>query len=217
MLLELTVKLDEENRSRSDEGSADQSTRDRPFVRKPDAHPGGSDAPTALSAIMTETPMPEFTGEITLGILTYAQQLMRRCVLFRCSPLGFAGMGQFGVEPPAGGASDFVRDVNLPLGQPSILSEAVVRKALFRGPLEETAVNRALLRSLGGGWPAEVVAGPLLVSGRVLLILYGDNLPGADPIDDLGNLDVVLLDAGLAMERSSLAKRQRLLEGRRRP
>ncbi len=96
------------------------------------------------------------------------------------------------------------------------LTEAVVRKALYRGPLEETAVNRALVRSLGGGWPAEVVAAPLLVSGRVLLIFYGDNLPGSDPIGELEGFDVVLLDAGLAMEKSSLAKREQLLKGRQR-
>jgi len=215
MLLELSIKLDEENRSGSGDAAKPASGSD-PALAGAEARSAGDGAPTPLSAIMSEAQAPEFTGEITLGILTRAQQLMHRGVLFRCSPLGFAGMGQFGVEPPAGRTADFVRDVTLPLGQASILNEAVVRKALFCGPLEETAVNRNLLRSLGGGWPAEVVAGPLLVSGRVLLILYGDNLPDAKPIGDLEDLDVVLLHAGLAMEKSSLARRQLLLEARQR-
>lgn len=217
MLLELSVKLDEEIRAGATAAPELRSESDPAPAKATAAGSGDAGAPTRLSAIMTETPTPEFTAEITLSILTYAQRLVRRCVLFRCSPLGFAGMGQFGVELPSGGAADFVRKVVLPLGQPSILTEAVVRKAVFRGPLEATAVNRNLLRSLGGGWPAEAVAGPLLVSGRVLLILYGDNLPSADPIGDLEGLGTVLLDAGLAMEKSSLAKRQRLLEGRQRP
>ncbi len=222
MLLGLSLKLDEAHRAKSP-GEAPIEAVERsalaggpsPAVPGP-AKPPAAEGLTPLSTIMAESHAPEFTGEVTLSILTFAQRIVRRGVLFRSSPLGFAGMGQFGVEPPDGRGGDFIRQVTLPLQQPSILTEAVVRKSLYRGRLEETAVNRALLRSLGGGWPAEVVAAPLIVSGRVLLIFYGDNLPSLEPLGALEELELVLLEAGLAMERSAVAKKARHLEDRQR-
>ncbi len=199
MLMGLSLKLDEAHRPRSP-GEAPIAAAELATLGgngSSPAPPGNGGAPatnghTPLSAIMAESHAPEFTGEITLAILTFAQRILRRGVLFRTGPLGFAGMGQFGVEPPAGRGGDFVRHLTLPLDQPSILTETMVRKSMFHGPLEETAVNRALMRSLGGGWPAEVVAAPLIAGGRVLL------------------------EAGLALERGVLAKRAKHLEARQR-
>ena len=213
LMMELSFKLDEAQRGKSP-GEAPIDSGGLSFagpIRLPSTN--GS---TPLSTIMAESYAPEFTGEVTLAILSYAQRIIRRGVLFRTSPMGFAGMGQFGVEPPAGRSADFVRKITLPLEQKSIVTETVVRKSIFCGPLEETAVNRSLMRSLGGGWPTEVVAAPLIASGRVLLIFYGDNLPGPDSIGPLEELELILLESGLAMERSLLAKREKHLQGRRR-
>ncbi|MCP3962091.1 MAG: DUF4388 domain-containing protein [bacterium] len=220
VLLELSVKMDEAQRdvsppeavAKSESSPLETVARSGSMPEQPGAtQPATSDRPTPLSNIMTESHTPEFTGEIILAILEHAQRIARRGVLFRCSPLGFAGMGQFGVEPPSGLTADFVRKVNLPLALPSILTEAVARKTNFSGPLEENAVNRYLIRRLGGGWPTEVVAAPLIVSGRVSLIFYGDNLPGLHPLGPLEDLEVAMIEAGLAMEKSSLAKREKHL------
>ncbi len=73
-----------------------------------------------------------------------------------------------------------------------------------------------MLRSLGGGWPEEIVVAPLIAGGRVLLVFYGDNLPGQEALGALEELELVLLEAGLAMERSALAKRAKHLEERQR-
>ncbi len=167
---------------------------------------------SSLKSVMAEFHAPEFTGELSLSILNFAQRLVHRGVLFRSNPLGFAGVGQFGIEPPAGAGADFVRTLTVPLQGPSILREAIGRKAVFRGALERTEVNRELIAGLGGGWPTEVVAAPLLVNGRVLLIFYGDNLPGGEPIGPVDELEVVMLHAGLAMEKNALARRIEHLE-----
>ncbi len=217
MLMELSLKLDEVQRGRSP-GEAELPSNDESvrLALEQSARRPAADDPTPLSTIMAESYAPEFTGEVTLAILSHAQRIVRRGVLFRSSPLGFAGVGQFGVESPEGRSADFVRGVTLPLDQPSILTEAVVRKTLFCGPLERNAVNRSLIRSLGGGWPTEVIAAPLIVSGRVLLIFYGDNLPGLQPIGPLEEFELIILEAGLAIERSTLARREQHLQTRQR-
>ncbi len=217
MLIGLSFKLDEAQRVKSP-GEAEllAPIESGSLADAGNVEPPAADGPIPLSTIMAESYTPQFTGEVTLAILAYAQRIMHRGVLFRSSPMGFTGMGQFGVEPPEGRTADFIRDVTLPLQQPSILTEAVVRKTIFCGPLEETAVNRSLIRSLGGGWPAEAVAAPLIASGRVLLIFYGDNLPAQGDVGPLEEFELVLLEAGLAMERSSLARREKHVQGRQR-
>jgi len=80
------------------------------------------------------------------------------------------------------------------------------------GPLEDTTANQFLLLNLGGGWPDTVVAAPLIVGGRVLLVFYGDNLPENDPIGPVDELEVVMIHAALAMERNLLAMKVEHLE-----
>lgn len=167
---------------------------------------------TSLKSIIAELHSPEFTCEVTLGLLRYCQEIVRRGVLFRTGRSGISGMGQFGYARYLGCAPDFVRQITMPLGQSSVLTEAVARKSVFLGPLEETAANRYLVRRLGGAWPKEVVTAPLIVHGRALLIFYGENLPGNEPIGPSDNFEVVLAHAGLAIEKNLLAKRVEYLE-----
>ena len=51
----------------------------------------------------------------------------------------------------------------------------------------------------------------------MLLIFCGDNLPGLDGIGPLEEFELILLESGLAMERSLLAKREKQVQGRRGP
>ena len=49
--------------------------------------------------------------------------------------------------------------------------------------------------------------------GKVVALLYGDNVPGNGPIPDTDSLEIFLSQAGLAMERALL---QRRLQGKAR-
>ena len=213
LLLEMARKLDQANagRSRDDEAPTEDFTdltqADEGSLLLTDPGRLGS-----LKSIMAEFHSPAFTGEGTLLILKYAQRLVRRGVLFSMTALGARGLGQFGVEPPAGDTPEFVRQLAFPPGQPSILTEVIARKGVLLGPLDKTPANERLLQELGGGWPDTVLAAPLIVSGRTLLVLYGDNLPDNDPIGPTDELEVVMIHAALAMEKSLLAKRLEHLE-----
>ena len=137
------------------------------------------------------------------------RRLVHRAVLFAVARRGFLGMAQFGVKPPKGAGQEFIRQINVPLAEPTILREAISRKTVHRSRLVENAANRGFLRQLGtdAGWPSDVLVAPLIVNGRVLMVLYGDNLPASDPIPRDSGLQVVLAQAGVAMEEALLAKR----------
>ena len=71
--------------------------------------------------------------------------------------------------------------------------------------------TRYLLGKLGDCVPTELFVGPIVSEGKVVALLYGDNLPGDKPIGDTEALEIFLSQAGLAMEKAIL---ERKLKGR---
>ncbi|HEX5773755.1 MAG TPA: hypothetical protein VFY07_05475, partial [Geomobilimonas sp.] len=72
---------------------------------------------------------------------------------------------------------------------------------------DEVHWNRYLIERLGGEYPAEVFAGPIVSEGKVVAILYGDNLPEHKPVGDTDSLEIFLSQAGMAMEKVLLQRR----------
>ena len=166
----------------------------------------------SLKSIMSVVRSPEFTGEATGQILGFAREILPRGALFVVRRDGFRAMSLFGAEGAGGQGS--AKRLKLPLDQPSVIAEAADRQEIFRGPLEDNEANRALLDALGKGRPTNVVAVPLVVNDLVLLILYGDNGTSGEPIRQVDQLELLMLQAGLAMERHLLHKRLESLERR---
>ncbi len=148
----------------------------------------------SLREVMAEIRSPEFTGEFGSQILRYAETILPRAVLF------FLRRGSFaGISPH--------QHLKIPVNAPSILAEAAGRKATHSGLLEPIEWNLYLMSQLGGEPPGEAVAIPLIVNHRVLLVLYGDDGGGDRPLPPLDELEVLMLQVGLAMEKRLLEKR----------
>lgn len=174
----------------------------------------GPDQLPTLKSLMTEIRSPAFTGEISLGILRFAARTMRRGVLFQHASGLVTGMGQFGIEVETGSADARVRQIRIPAEEPSIFLDVVERQETYRGPLERRYWNVELSRALGGGFPNEVVAVPMVVGGRVALIFYGDDLPDGGPLPRTDELELLMIQGGLAIEKAALEMRLRALESR---
>lgn len=171
----------------------------------------------SLKTIMTEIRTPAFTGEVTLGILRFAGKLLARGALFLHASGFVTGMGQFGIALPGAESADArVRRVRIPADEPSIFHEVIEKHETFRGPLEEHPRNLELCLALGGARPREAVAVPMLVGDRVALVFYGDNLPLDRPLPAIDELEVLMIQGGLAIEKALLEERLRGLEAARR-
>ncbi len=187
-----------------DPGSGDDSAGGRPDEASRLA---------SLKSIMSAIRSPEFTGEATGQILGFAHEILPRGALFVVRRDGFRAMSLFGTgnkddERPA-------KRLKLPLDEPSVIAETADRQESYHGPLERNDANQALLAALGDGHPSEVVAIPLVVNDLALLVLYGDNGTTGQPIGQVDELELLMLQAGLAMERHLLRKRLDYLEGRK--
>jgi hypothetical protein len=167
----------------------------------------GRDA--SLKRIMGEIRSLQFTGEVTLNILRLASGLLGRGAVFLRTADAFEGVGQFGLEDggAAGSGDRRVRALRIPCDEPSLFYDVAEQRETYVGPLEHRYWNVHLVRGLGGGTPGQVAVVPLLVNDRVRLIFYGDNHPEEGPIGDLERLEVVMLQAGLVIEKALLEKR----------
>lgn len=169
----------------------------------------------ALKSALAEIRSPSFTGEITLLLLRYAEQIVNRGVLFGLRKDGITGMGQRGVQLPGASADERVRATKIPLDEPSVFFEVIETKQPYRGPLEKNRWNDYLVEQLGGQVPAEVIVIPMTVNGSAVITFYGDNLPNNAPIRPTDDLELLMTQVGLDMERTLLETRMKSFEKKR--
>jgi len=162
---------------------------------------------SALKSMFDELRFPTATAEVTLLILRYASEVVNRAILFMVKKDEVRGLGQFGIELQSRSADQVVRAIKIPLNQPSLFLNVIESRSSYVGPLEATTTNNYLATELGGAMPDQVMAIPLIVDGKVALVVYGDNLPERRPIRGLDTLEIFMSQAGMALEKALLEKR----------
>jgi len=182
--------------------------------RDPAARPlGGNGSLRELRSILQEIRAPNFTGEITLMIMRYAAKLVSRGVFFVMKSEGICGMGQFGLHGLGPAADERIRAIKVPADAPSVFAEVLERRQAYVGPLQKTPWNDRLIQELGGAAPQTVLAVPMTVNEVIVAILYGDNAGDGEPIGELEGLELVMNQAGLAMEKALLETKIKAFEG----
>jgi hypothetical protein len=168
-------------------------------------------ASSAPRSIVAASFSPVLRAETWLAVVRRSAPVVSRGLLLVVRGDEGRGAGQFG---PGGrlAADDLARRFVLPLGEPSLVSEAVERREAWRGAVPTSPGNERLLRQLGGERPREAVVVPMLVREGAGLVLYGDNAPDGRAIGPVEELEWALLEAGLAMERDLLEDRLRAFE-----
>ena len=160
-----------------------------------------------LRGMLQELNNPSLGGGIILLILRFASELMNRAVILLVKDEEIVGLGQFGIELKGESADVRVRNTKLPKAEKHVFTEALQSFAPYRREPRETKWNDYFFTHLGGERPDEVFVGPLISEGRVVAVLYGDNLPDKKPIGDTESLEIFLSQAGLAMEKALLERR----------
>ncbi len=162
---------------------------------------------TALKSMFDELRFPTATAEVTLLILRYASEVVNRAVLFMVKKDEVRGLGQFGIELKGKSADQVVRNIRIPLNQPSLFLSVIESRRSYLGALESNPSDTYLMNELGGAMPDAVVAIPLVVDGKVALVVYGDNLPERRPVKGIDTLEIFMNQAGMALEKALLEKR----------
>ncbi|MGV8039187.1 MAG: DUF4388 domain-containing protein [Thermoanaerobaculaceae bacterium] len=166
----------------------------------PPPQPPPTGEPVTLRQIIAGHARPSLTAETTMELLRRASGALARGVLLLVEQHGVVGVGQFGLADDDVPADERARSLWLPLDEPSVLAQVVRGAATYRGCLPEGRVHDVLVAQLGGAWPQEVAVLPVVASGRVVALLYGDNEPERAPIPALEPLSAQLASVGRRME-----------------
>lgn len=153
--------------------------------------------------------------EILLQVLRFGAEVLHRAVLFTPKKNGtLVGFGQFGVElGPEVDPDEAVRSIRIAPETHGALAQAIEARTAVKGAPGESEGERTLVRALGGVAPDQVFLAPVLCQGKLAAVLYGDTLGSGAAMPDTTNLEVVLGQAGLALDRAALEERVAVLEG----
>jgi len=171
------------------------------MTRMDEALPIG-EPPSTPHAIAQAPFAPELRGEVTLGLLRRAAPLVGRGLLLVLRGDEVHGAGQVGLG--GNDPEDLARRVRLPLGEPSVVTQAVERRESWKGAIPASAANDRLLDLLGGPRPSEALVVPMILRECAGLVFYGDDAGTPGRLVATDELEWALLEAGLAMERDLL-------------
>ena len=160
-----------------------------------------------LRGMLQELNNPSLGGGIILLILRFASELMNRAVIFLVKESEIVGLGQFGIELDAESPDARVRNMRIPVDEENVFSGVLSDRTPQSFEPPDGPWVTYLFEQLGGNRPEEVFIGPLISEGRVVAVLYGDNLPEQKQIGDTEALEIFLSQAGLAMEKALLERR----------
>ena len=170
-----------------------------------------------LRSLMIEIQLrsPSFTGEITLMILRFATRVVNRGVLCHVAAKGITGIGQFGLARHSESTESVdrrIRSMAIPLNEPSVFMEVFETMHSYQGRLKSSWWNDQLVRFLGGPTPTEVIIIPIIVDGMIQGLFYGDNVPHDRAIGPVHVLELLMIEAGLAMEKTLLRARLKQIQ-----
>ncbi len=167
---------------------------------------------SSLRALTQELRFPNSASEITLLILRFASDIFLRGILFMVGDREIVGLGQFGldIEKP----DEKIREIILLFEESNFLNKIIRGKRPYKGSIEKDRVTEELINEIDGGWPGEVALFPLIAEGRVVALLYCDNLTTGEKIIETEGLEIFIDQAGLALEKSLLQRRIQEMENK---
>lgn len=180
-------------------------------------HLEGSDIESGLEAVnllhdlSEELARPRESTEVSLIVLRLAAEFLDRCLFLVKSGETFVVCGGFGFDfrHEAVNAGPGLNTV-IPLRAASVFTTVYDAKRSYRGPLLEGAWGKDLIERLTRHLPSEIVVLPIICQAEVIALLYGDNGEGQERIPSTELLEILMLQAGMALENSQL--REKLLQ-----
>jgi hypothetical protein len=141
--------------------------------------------PAAAAALIEGA---ETRDEVVEAVVALCHGVFRRVLFFIVREpwvLGWTGLGE-GVD------RDLAETLRIPLDEPSVFQTVARNRTLFVGRLGEEDVNQRFLKALGKRPQTNAALFPVVVRGRVVNLLYGDNGASGNIKANLGNLMVQL-------------------------
>jgi hypothetical protein len=165
----------------------------------------------SLQAQLEDLRRPQDAMQVTMLVMNVARDVFERGILFLVKDEQLRGLGGFGACEQDE-ISLVVRDVVIPLEEPSVFREAVLEARTFSGPLPEDESSQRLLSRIGRFASNAVALVPLLTHRETIAVLFGDNPDTGAEFPRLDSLEVFINQAGVALENAFLQRKLQALE-----
>lgn len=152
-------------------------------------------------------------GQIASLVMSVAREFFERAALFLVKNEQVRGLGGFGLAPSAQSLNLVVRQVAIPLSEPSVFLDVVGRRRPFYGELPDDPWSRYLLDRLGRFRVTSSALLPLVAHRDAIALLYGDNAASGRGIGRLDALELFVNQAGTALETAFLQRKLQALQG----
>jgi hypothetical protein len=194
---ELAAWLQQPAQQTSDSNRAKRSSAD--------SEANGPENLRDLRAVSERIRDPANHGEVMKLVLKFASESVSRVAMFMVRDEIALGVAQIGL-PRGGGPDDAqFREVEMPAAEVEWFRRVLESRTSLCSPAIGDG-DRTLARRIGDREPAQAYVAPILSGGRVVALLYADNLPGAEPMGDMSVIEIALHEAGLALERALLQR-----------
>ncbi|HXV35950.1 MAG TPA: DUF4388 domain-containing protein [Myxococcota bacterium] len=165
----------------------------------------GSESLRTLRAVSERIRDPKNQGEVLKLVLRFASESFSRVAIFMVRDEVVLGIAQHGLPRGGGPADAEFREIECAVEGVEWFRRVLETRVGLCAPVLGEG-DRALARRLGVREPDEVYVAPIVSGGRVVALLYADNLPGGERIPDTSVIEIALHEAGLALERVLLQR-----------
>lgn len=139
---------------------------------------------------------PTGRDHIAETVVAAARQDLRRVALFLVKGAQVSGWKADGEGVDIGKALS----LEMGISGPAVFREVVEEKVFYRGPVLRVPQNAPLFEVLKGVEPREAIAFPLLIKGKVVGVLYGDNGRDSMIVCDIRKLEGLMAKASMSLE-----------------
>jgi hypothetical protein len=149
---------------------------------------------------------PSTQGEVLSVVLDFAARCFSRVAIFVIRDEIAAGLAQRGMPGAGGPGDEELSGIEFDAeALPELFRAVLERRTSVRSSMDEPNDHR-LAMLIGTRSPSEAYAAPIESGGCVVALLYADNLPDERPLADTSGLEIVLHEAGLALDRALLQR-----------
>jgi CheY-like chemotaxis protein len=181
--------------------------------------PAGAPAPPSPSYDFMRRRLLELrqggdANQIATLVMKAAREFFERALLMVVKNDEARGLGGFGLAPRDETLNLAARQVTVPLAEPSLFREVALSRRSFAGRLPDDRWCGHLMQRIGRFQSREVAVLPLVAHRETIALLVGDNPESGRSLDRLGELELFLEQAGVALENVFLQKKLHSLEAR---
>jgi hypothetical protein len=170
------------------------------------AEQGARSAFAKLRRVVADLRSGVFSASVALNLMNIIAESVERAVLFLVRRDGLTALGAFGFNDAGRPLAEATRGFAVPVDQAGALGEAIRAGRAISVSFDEAGLPDKLSRVLGRPKTGQVVLFPVLGTDRVILVIYTDNGPLDQPIEEIDIIDLAAAEVGIAFENELLRR-----------